>query len=111
MSHRARHLQSKKCKEYFDKKSQDKKSLLYQLMSGEITLLTIIKRMCKERNIPITDKQLEEIKDKVKEEEHEAKDEEYESESEVSSEDYDEGDMIEETFTIGRTKDGHYVIM
>ncbi len=111
MSHRARHLKSKRCQEFFAKKNQDKKSLLYQLMSGEITLLTVIKKLCKERNIPITDKQLEEIKDKVKEEEQEAKDENYESESEVSSEDYDERDMVEETFTIGRTRDGHYVIM
>ena len=111
MSHRARHLKSKKCQEYFDKKNQSKLSLLYKIMSEPMTLLNIIKRMCKERNIQITDKQLEEIKDKVKEEEQEAKDEDYESESDVSSEEYEESEMIEETFTIGRTRDGHYIIL
>ena len=122
MSHRARHIGSKKCKEYFDKKNQDKKSLLYQIMSGELTLLTIIKSLCKERNIPITDKQLVEIKERVNkktEEENpnliysddEEEDDDFESVSEVSSEDYDEKDLIEETFTIGRTKEGHYVIL
>jgi hypothetical protein len=111
MSHRARHLKSKRCQEYFNKKNQSKLSFLYKLMSEPMNLLTLIKRLCKERNIPITDKQLSEIKDKVKEEEEDAKDEDYESVSEESSEDYDEGDMVVETFTIGRTKDGHYLIM
>ena len=117
MSHRARHMKSKRCQEYFAKKSEQKKSFLYKLMSEPLTLLTLIKRFCKERNIPISNEQLAEIKERVNKETGEDNpnlmysDDEYESESEVSSEDYDEDEMIEETITIGRTKDGHYKIM
>ena len=122
MSHRARHQNSKKCKEYFNKNNPNQKSFLYQVMSGEITLLSIIKRLCKEKNLPITNKQLQEITKDVNKKtgeenpnliysDDEEQDQDFDSESEDESEDYDEGDMIEETFTIGRTKDGHYVIM
>ena len=117
MSHRARHLKSKRCQEYFNKKSESKLSFCYKLMSEPLTLLTLIKRFCKERDIPISNEQLAEIKERVNKETGEDNpnlmysDDEYESESEVSSEDYDEDEMIEETITIGRTKDGHYKIM
>ena len=117
MSHRARHIQTTKCQKYFNKKTDSKLSFCSKLMNDPLTLLTLLKRFCEQRQIPITDNQLEEINKEVNKDTGEENsnliysDDEYESESEPDSEEYSEEEVIEETITIGRTKDGHYKIM
>ncbi len=116
MSHRARHQSSKRCLDYFAKKNKEtnKISLLYNIMSDPMNIVNLIRKFCKERNIPIDDKQLDIINKETQESNPNLiySDDEYETESNVSSEaDETDDDTVEETITICRMADGHYKLM
>ena len=124
MSHRARHLKSNKCQEYFKNKNknQNKISLLYSIMSDPMNIVNLIKKFCKERNIPLTNDELEALEEKhgdpVNNETGEVNpnlmysdDEDYSTESGTSESDSGSDECVEETITIGRTSDGFYKIL
>ena len=127
MSHRARHLTSNKCKEYFKNKNQNKISLLYNIMSDPMSIVNLIKKFCQERNIPLSTDELDMLEEKhgsplVSEGETDNDDnsdtdddEDYCTESDhTESDDSDHNnkdEYIEETITIARTSDGFYKII
>ena len=113
MSHRARHLKSLRCQEYFKNKNKNKISHIYSIMSDPMSIVNLIKKFCKERNIPISDDELKALEEKHGDNTYEElqEDPDYCTESSNESEDYNEDEMIEETITIGRTADGFYKIL
>ena len=110
MSHRARHLNSQKCKEYFKNKNENKISLLYSIMSDPMSIVNLIKKFCKERNIPISNDELEALEEKHDEPVN-TDDENYSTESDHTDSDSGSDDCVEETITIARTTDGFYKII
>ena len=120
MSHRARHLKSLRCQEYFKNKNQNKISHIYSIMSDPMSIINLIKKFCKERNIPLSDDELKHLEEKHGEEVNTEtgevnpnlmySDEKYTTESSEESEDYNEDEMVEEIITISRTADGFYKI-
>ena len=120
MSQRARHLKSLRCQEYFKNKNQNKISHIYSIMSDPMSIINLIKKFCKERNIPLSDDELKHLEEKHGEEGNTEtgevnpnlmySDEKYTTESSEESEDYNEDEMVEEIITIGRTADGFYKI-
>tara|TARA_R100001015_G_C4631858_1_gene194743 strand:+ start:1757 stop:2500 length:744 start_codon:yes stop_codon:yes gene_type:complete len=115
MSHRARHLKSRRCQEYFKNKSDNKISLLYSIMSDPMNIVNLIKKFCKERNIPISNDELEALEIKHKEDDSGSSgsddDDEYSTESDHTDSDSGSDECIGETITIGRTADGFYKII
>jgi acetone carboxylase gamma subunit len=113
MSHRARHLKSLRCQEYFKNKNQNKISHIYSIMSDPMSIVNLIKKFCKERNIPLSDDELNHLEEKHGDNTYEElkEDPDYCTESSEESEDYNEDEMVVETITIGRTSDGFYKIL
>lgn len=118
MSHRARHLKSRRCQEYFKNKSDNKISLLYSIMSDPMSIVNLIKKFCKERNIPISTDELEALEEKhseqVKDKEQvntDDDDDNYSTESGSSESDSGSDGCVQETLTIAKTSDGFYKII